>query len=141
MKSIHFMFAYTEEGEEGRKRGALATQVFLLFVRSWERTRGVGGKEGGEFLDWGRRVLWFYSHYISCRKMRGEEEEAILEEGKRMMVLGSCFCFYCFYSLFFYGWLFFLLLHIVINYYFSLFIIFYIFILFCVFIFLCFYII
>ncbi len=35
---------------EGRRREALATTIFLLYVRSWERISGVGGKEG-KFLD------------------------------------------------------------------------------------------
>jgi hypothetical protein len=48
------MFAYIEEG--GAAGSTCYNKFFLLYVRSWERTRGVGGNEGRRRNFWiGRR--------------------------------------------------------------------------------------
>ncbi len=51
-ESIHFILLH--RGGRGRGGGGkhLLQQVFLLYVRSWERVRELEGSKEGKFLDW-----------------------------------------------------------------------------------------
>ncbi len=116
-ESIHFIFAYTEEGEESGGGKNLLQQVFLLYVRSWERTRGGVRWKEGKFLGWEEKGSYdFIANTFFAGRWRGEEE-AILEEGKRVRVLGSYFVFIVFVVLLF-MYCYVLLLYIFMSYYF-----------------------